>query len=135
MHKSTRPMAIGDDFLSGIDPETVDEKDNSNDSNEQASKTEGKNDSLQSNLGWMEKLPVTTEDRDNQLNVYIGNKTRNVLDEVWLKLRRETDERVSKSDIAEAALLIAFTEYTENKDESLLREQVGELRKKESGSR
>lgn len=63
-----------------------------------------------------------------QIDPYLHPSTAKEFEQVWVQLRSETGEKVTRSELAEAALILAFREYEDQGEGGLLYRQVMELR-------
>ena len=59
---------------------------------------------------------------------YVDEAVSHVFEETWLKLRRMTGEKVSQSEIIEAALAIACDEFTKEEEDSALYRAIESIR-------
>jgi len=59
---------------------------------------------------------------------YVDEAVSHVFEESWLKLRRMTGEKVSQSEVIEAALAIACDEFTREEKESALYQAIESIR-------
>ena len=59
---------------------------------------------------------------------YVDEAVSHVFEETWLKLRRMTGEKVSQSEVIEAALAIACDEFTKEEEDSALYRAIESIR-------
>lgn len=59
---------------------------------------------------------------------YVDEAVSHVFEESWLKLRRMTGEKVSQSEVIEAALAIACDEFTREEEDSALYRAIQSIR-------
>jgi hypothetical protein len=59
---------------------------------------------------------------------YVDEAVSHVFEESWLKLRRMTGEKVSQSEVIEAALAIACDEFTRKEEDSALYRAIESIR-------
>jgi hypothetical protein len=86
-------------------------------------------DEMQSN-DWPDLHPVPVKGSDKeQINPYVRAVVVQKLEQLWGQIRAKSGEKVTKSDMIEAALILAFREHGDQGEDGLFYRQILEAKK------